>query len=224
MQIRAVAFDIDGTLYPNRAVYARLVPFAFTHPRFLIAFGRIRKLIRDTDPDEPFHDRQAHLLAQYLRREPASMREKIERKIYRGWEPIFLRIKLYPFVIECIEAFRAAGLRLGVLSDFPAERKIDYLGLKGRFDAVLCSEESGELKPGPRPFAMLAEALGVPAGQILFVGNSVKYDIAGAKQAGMVTALIARERKRTDDTDFVFKDYRDLRDWALGLVGDGGRS
>ena len=44
--IDAVAFDIDGTLYPNSALYRRMIPFFLTNVRFMLAFGEVRREIR----------------------------------------------------------------------------------------------------------------------------------------------------------------------------------
>jgi putative hydrolase of the HAD superfamily len=51
------------------------------------------------------------------------------------------------------------------------------------------------------------------------VGNSVSYDIAGAQQQGMKTALVVsplqKHRRNTGNADFVFSDYRQLRAFVL---------
>ena len=44
--ISAVAFDLDGTLYPNYSLYIRLLPFLFRHPQLIAALGKARQIIR----------------------------------------------------------------------------------------------------------------------------------------------------------------------------------
>jgi HAD superfamily hydrolase (TIGR01549 family) len=221
MEIRAVAFDLDGTLYPNRSVYLRLVPFAVAHPRLLIGLGKVRDQIRRMEITEPYYDVQARLLGQRLGMEPSRAKALLEKRVYRGWEPIFHKVKLYPQVWETIAALRTAGLSLGLLSDFPPETKIQHLGLSGIFDTVLASEETGHIKPDARPFLALASALALEPAQILYVGNNYKVDVLGALDAGMKAAWRGRGGKGLDPRVFRFTDYRKLRDYVLTLTETG---
>ncbi|MDR1100648.1 MAG: HAD family hydrolase [Treponema sp.] len=227
--IEGVAYDLDGTLYPNYRLNLALIPFLLREWRFLLAFGKARDIIRAAQElpagagaakDAPdFYAAQARLIAGILGAEPARIQEKVETLIYRGWEPLFKKIKLFPGVKETLGAFRDAGLRQGLLSDFPPERKLEYLGLSAYWDAALCSERSGRLKPDPRPFWELAEALGVSPERLLYVGNSQRCDVAGAKRAGMKTALISFSPRfwgrNRGAADFIFHDYRQLLNYVL---------
>jgi putative hydrolase of the HAD superfamily len=147
------------------------------------------------------------------------VKDRTERLIYHGWEPLFRTVKPYHHVSETLSAFKSAGLNLGLLSDFPAEQKLKYLGLDGYWDTVICSEHTNRLKPDPTPFQELARRMALPPEQILYVGNSVSYDIVGAKQQGMKAALVSsplkKHRRNTGNADFVFSDYRQLRAFVL---------
>lgn len=224
--IKAVAFDLDGTLYPNHSLYRRLLPFVLKEWRLLAAFGRARDIIRAEQeqrrqdaascPGGGYYGLQARLTAKLLRAAPEPVQEKIERLIYRGWEHHFKKIKLFPHVAQTLAALRQAGLKLGLLSDFPPETKLEYLGITGFWDAVLCSERTGALKPAARPFLELACALGLAPEQVLYVGNSRRCDIRGARQAGMRAALVTgRLSFRRSAADYTFHDYRQLRDFVL---------
>jgi putative hydrolase of the HAD superfamily len=247
--IKAIAFDLDGTLYPNYRFNIRLVPFLLKEWRLLLAFGRARHLIRTAQkrPAEGkalsavpkvqlqngnFYENQARLTADILKSDPLVTGEKIERLIYRGWEPLFRKIGLFPCVRETLESLRAAGFKTGLLSDFPPEAKLEHLGIAGLWDAVLCSERTGALKPDPRPFEELAAALSLKPEQILYVGNSFRYDITGAKRAGMQAAWLTGKLRRKRGpagrdagadkgrpgavfADFSFFDYRQLRKYVL---------
>jgi putative hydrolase of the HAD superfamily len=221
--IQAVAFDLDGTLYPNCRLYIRLLPFLLKEWRLLAAFGRARDIIRleqkqgQYKSGTDFYYYQAQLTAAILKTPTEATKEKIDRLIYRGWEPLFKKVALFPHAGETLAALRQAGLKTGLLSDFPPETKLYNLGITHHWDAVCCSEETGALKPDPRPFACLAAALGCAPEQILYVGNSLRYDTAGARRAGMQTALITGRVYRSGLTgpDFAFYDYRQLRDYVL---------
>ena len=220
----AVAFDLDGTLYPNYRLNVRLLPFLVKHWPLLVAFSRARDRIRARQEKTPaafkdnFYDYQAWLVAEQLKAPPQQVRDRIERLIYRGWERHFLHIRLLPHVPEMLAELKAAGLKLGMLSDFPPQTKLENLGIAGLWDAVICSETAGALKPAVRPFVCLAEALGCAPERTLYVGNSYRYDILGASRAGMKTALLTR-RGQPDRAkpvaDFIFHDYRQLGDFVL---------
>jgi len=223
--ISAVAFDLDGTLYPNYRLNLRLLPFLFRHCRFMLAFGRARDIIRQEQAalavQQPsridFYERQAQLVAEQIKAKKEEIREKIDRLIYRGWEPFFLKIKPFPHVKELLGELKAAGMKLGLLSDFPPETKLEYLGLSSLWDTVLCTESIGALKPAAMPFEELAKALGCQPGQILYVGNSRRYDVEGAKRAGLKAALlnIGLPVITGIRADFTFRDYRQLRNFML---------
>jgi putative hydrolase of the HAD superfamily len=103
------------------------------------------------------------------------------------------------------------------MSDFPIGDKLKFMRLDGLWDVELCTEELGALKPALKPFQALIRALQCPPESILYVGNSVRYDISGAKNAGMRTALIRRlpSFSGTGGADFVFRDYRQLKQFVL---------
>jgi putative hydrolase of the HAD superfamily len=257
--IEGAAFDLDGTLYPNYRFNIQLGPFLLSGWRLLWAFGKARTEIRaarerelratsaDTGPAGGFYDRQAEITARILGQDEALVREKIDTLIYRGWEPLFKNIKLFPHVRETLASLKAGGLKLGLLSDFPLKQKLENLGLSAPdlWDAAICSEETGRIKPDPLPFGALADAMGLPPEKIIYVGNSLSYDINGACRAGMKTALVCPRWKasvlnrraaaraadinairtnasqgdinamRTNAPDFAFYDYRQLEKYVL---------
>ena len=222
--IEGVAFDLDGTLYPNYRLHIRLIPFLLKEWRLVSAFGKARNIIRKNQEKTPvitgsFYEHQAAITAEILGEQQAALKEKLDRLIYRGWEPLFKTIKLFKGVIDTLAALKNAGYKLGLLSDFPPETKLENLKISGIWDAVLCSECCGALKPHSLSFKELAEAMSLPPGRIIYVGNSHAYDIAGAYLAGMKTALIKSRlipgSKKKPNADFTFNNYRQLFDFML---------
>ena len=219
-----MAFDLDGTLYPNYRFNIRLLPSLFKYWRLLSAFGKARKQLRIEQENQDFpsiYDYQTQKTAEFMRKPADQIKEKIEKFIYKDWDRHFLKIKLFSHVKEVLTEFKAAGLKLAVLSDLPPEKKLKNLGLEGFWDTVLCSEKTGRLKPAARPFIELSNSLKIPAMQILYVGNRFDYDIIGASRAGMKTALIVKNTAKKPypegkvKTDFLFNNYRQLYDYVL---------
>ena len=219
MKFSALAFDLDGTLYPNYRLYIRLVPFLLRNQRLLRAMDKARTMLRRSgEYGADFYDAQAALMAGVLKKPAGRIKEQTERLIYRGWEPFFKNIKLFPYAREALDSFRGHGIKLGLLSDFPPENKLENLEITQYWDAVVCSERAGRLKPDPKSFLDLASNLSVLPENMLYVGNSVPYDVIGAASAGMKTALISPRWKKGPASvplDFVFHDYRQLRDYVL---------
>ena len=139
----------------------------------------------------------------------------IDRTVHEGWESLLDRVKPYLGVRECVARLHAAGLRTGVISDFPVGRKLGRLGLEGLFECAQWSEESGYLKPNPEPFLRIADCLGSTPETTVYVGNSYEYDVVGAKSVGMVAVHLARRRVAGGVADFTTRSYRDLGDWIL---------
>lgn len=226
MALRAIAFDIDGTLYSSPFLYLRLIPFALRNERLLRAFGMVRAELHGLALNPEYrsrmpHDRadfcrfQAELLAPRIESDPGTAESLIARVIYGELEEAFSRVKPYRGLREALATLQGAGLRLAALSDFPARAKLDRLGLGEFFEFALCSEDSGLLKPAAEPFIDLAEKLDVSPSEILYVGNSLRYDIKGARGAGMRAAL--RGRRGIREAEFHFTDWSRFASYVLAL-------
>lgn len=228
MAFRAIGFDIDGTLYPSWRLNLALAGFAVRNYRCLKAFGRVRHELRELfrSPEyraappagvEEFHRLQAALVARRLGIDEETALEGVERFFYQVVPESFDRIRTFPGVREALLRLKAAGLRLGALSDFPGERKLELMGLGDLFDVVMTSEETGYLKPEPEPVRVLSDRLGVGPAELLYVGNSAAYDVAGAKAAGAASAYIRSLFGGGKDggADYSFRRYPDLADWIL---------
>ncbi len=218
MEIRAVCFDLDGTLYPNYRMYLYSLLFGVLHPKLLFHFSAIRKQIRHIRPIENFRRVQADILAERLGIPPEKALLVVDRSIYTEWGSSFRKIRTYPEVRETLSEIRGLGLKLGLLSDFPVETKLVYLGLDGIWDTAFCSETTGYLKPNAEPFLEAADRLGVQPSEVLYVGNSYQYDILGANRAGMLSAHLTPRPVKGGVADFSFRAFSELRDYVRSLV------
>ena len=229
--LEAVAFDIDGTIYPEWKFHLLLFPFLLKNMRFMKAFGRVRREIRRMQKEdarvwEDFFDVQADMLAESIGGEKTEIKNELQDKIYRGWKSILAKVKPYKHVVEVVRELKTRGLKIALLSDFLIEQKGDVWGVLPLCDVALGSEEVGALKPSSYPFLSLARALNVSPERILYVGNNVEYDIKGASAVGMKTALIRKKffsflQKDDSTADIVFSDYRQLLEKIEALQKEG---
>lgn len=218
--IEAVAFDIDGTLYPSWSLYIQMPLYVLRHLRFYLHYNKIRRKLHRTAPLSDFYEYQARLFAEDAGIESSRAKKIIDEICYKGIQKFFLLIKPYRHALDCIRAFKESGLKIGVLSDFPPSQKGSIWGIRDLCDVCIGSEESGALKPSVYPFGILSRKLGVSPEKILYVGNSIKYDIQGANNAGMKSAYIMTGidrifNRKCPEADFSFKNYRQLLNFVL---------
>jgi putative hydrolase of the HAD superfamily len=102
-------------------------------------------------------------------------------------------LELAPGARECIDALRARGCKLGIVTNgFAATHhdKIARLGLTPLFDALFIADEMGMVKPDPNVFRHACETLGSTPEHTAMVGDRYDRDVVGARDAGLYTVLI----------------------------------
>ncbi|MDH7483087.1 MAG: HAD family hydrolase [Spirochaetales bacterium] len=220
--IRAVACDIDGTLYPSAAINLHCLDLLVQHPLLLSAFARVRKEIRvlQLEPgyaprsQSELHDLQHQLVARHLRITRERAASLVQSIFYHEVPARFGKIVPFAGVFETLELLKRRKIVLAALSDLPVHPKLELLGLDQQFDLALCSETWGRLKPDPLVFQQLCANLGCDPEQVLYVGNNPHYDIEGARAAGMHTAYLGRHRTHAD---FTFVRWIELIQWLEAL-------
>ncbi|MDC7336725.1 HAD family hydrolase [Streptomyces lydicus] len=101
---------------------------------------------------------------------------------------------LFPDSLPALEAL-APLLRQAVLSNSSTanqERKLAALGIRARFEAVLCADELGHAKPAAEAFASACAALGLAAEEVVYVGDRLDIDALGARDAGLAAVWLDR--------------------------------
>jgi FMN phosphatase YigB (HAD superfamily) len=98
---------------------------------------------------------------------------------------------LAPGARECLAALRAAGLRVGVAANQPRTVAPLLEGLLEPGELMGTSDAWGVSKPAPEFFARVIDELGLPAGEIAYVGDRVDNDVVPAAEAGMVAVFLA---------------------------------
>ena len=210
-EIKAVAYDIDGTLYETWKLNIRLPLHFLTHLYFFSKYNKARKDLRKMGITSDFKKEQIKYMADALSCSEEQAHSKLEKIVYSGLKSHFVKIKPCKNALESVKAFKNAGLKIALLSDFPPEQKGELWGIKPYCDVILGSEDCGALKPSSIPFEKMAEALGVNPEEILYVGNSYKYDVLGSKNAGMKAAWFTKKKKdKTGKADLVFREYSSL--------------
>jgi putative hydrolase of the HAD superfamily len=113
-------------------------------------------------------------------------------------------IRPLPGAVEALEAFRAAGVKLALLTNGAAaaqRRKIERFDLAKYFDHVHVEGERGFGKPDERVYAGAVAALGVSRGEAWSVGDNLVWEVAVPKRMGFFTVWVNRHDATTREAE-----------------------
>jgi HAD superfamily hydrolase (TIGR01549 family) len=98
----------------------------------------------------------------------------------------------YPDAIPCLRALKAAGLKVGLAGNQPAEAESALAGIGLPVDFIASSAGWGVEKPSPEFFARTADAACLPPDQIAYVGDRLDNDVLPAATFGMAAVFLRR--------------------------------
>ena len=111
---------------------------------------------------------------------------------------------------------------LAVISDtgFASGRAQDRLlekdAARDFFSATIYSMDVGHAKPRPEIFATAVDTLGVPAGEILHIGDNERTDVRGALAAGFRAIRLDVVRAGgPSEAEFVARSFEELTDYLV---------
>jgi putative hydrolase of the HAD superfamily len=109
--------------------------------------------------------------------------------------------RVYEDVLPTLQALRARGFKLAALSNWDERLRplLQVLGLAEYFEVIVVSGEIGHHKPSPAIYAQAAQALNLPPGQILHIGDGQREDWEGARQAGFGAFWLNRQGTATGE-------------------------
>ena len=127
-------------------------------------------------------------------------------------------IQLYPDSLDVLAELKAQGLLIGINTNRPCTAEMHLPGLRDMgiapyVDAVVCSGDTGYVKPHPSTFELVLDRLGVASVDAVMVGDLRDADMRGAKAIGMRT--IWKLNGRYDlppcpDADYAIHDLAEL--------------
>ena len=194
MTIRALVFDLDDTLYPER----KYVESGFKAVAKAIAgqsggkpanyFDFMITALEQNGRGRIFDD----LLEQFsLPAEKFPIETLVN--LYRQHEPL---IELYPGVEEMLRRLRK-NYRLAIVTDGTAimqRRKITALALCTMVDEVIYCWELAAPKPSPDGFQAAMQQLAVTPADTIIIGDRPDHDLAAAFAIGCLAIRIASNR------------------------------
>ena len=121
-------------------------------------------------------------------------------ELVRTWESHH-NFTLYPDSLPTLEALRAAGLKLGLVSNGSRDLEEFVRHHALEVDCAVGSRDFGRTKPHPDIFLRALELLDVEAGEAAMVGDSLEDDVDGARALGIRAFLLDRDGRYPGEPD-----------------------
>lgn len=219
MPLRSATFDLDGTLVDS------IPDLAAACHAMLAELGQPPRT--DGDIHRFVGKGMAVLVERCLTWEAAPEASLLEAGIAafrRHYADINGRAStVYPGVVDGLEAFRALGLPLGVVTNKPAAFTaplLERMGLAAYFEVVISGDTLAFKKPRPEPLLHACALLATEPGLNLHVGDSLN-DIESARAAGCPVICVPygyNEGRPVDsaDCDALVSDLVAAARWAAG--------
>lgn len=192
--IRAYVFDAYGTLFDVHSAVRALAGAVGEDAPALSDLWRVKQLEyswvrtlcgRYRDFERLTEQALDYALARFPAVDPALKLPLLDA--YR-------RLDAYPEARPVLEALKARGARLAILSNGTAAMLADavlHAGLDGLFDAVLSVDGIARFKTAPEAYALAGAAFGLTPPSVSFQSSN-GWDIAGATGFGFRTVWINR--------------------------------
>ena len=182
-RVRAVIFDLDGTLIDAYLPVIRSIHFALSRENFpLPSPGLIKRSVGWGD---------RHLIEKFVGRES---RDRV-LAVYRKHHARSLKhgLKFLPGALNILNTLRRQGLNLAVASNRP--RKFSLIILKELeilhyFDLVLCADQLKRPKPYPDILLTTLNIFRLRPSEALYVGD-MTIDVTTGKRARVRTVAVA---------------------------------
>ena len=184
---KGVLFDLDGTLVDNytaihsclSATFAESGIPAPTYDKVIHSVGgsiliTVKKVLAGSGDEE----RAEALAARYL--------ELFPKYVFEG-------LSIIPYAADILSALKTRGLRLACFTNKQRAGAMDVLGKLGLseyLDAIVATSLNSPRKPEPEFTRMGIAALGLSAGEVVGIGDSL-YDYKAALAGGIDSAIVA---------------------------------
>lgn len=185
MKIKGVILDVDGTLVDSNDAHTRAWLEALSQHGHKCSYEEIRcRIGMGSD----------HLLPELIGVEKETPEGK---RISEAWSEIFEReylpkLEAFPRTRELLLALKQQGMKLVVASSAEKEMLDQLLEIAGANDLVedtTSSDDAESSKPDPDIVNAALDSIGLPASEVIMLGDT-PYDIEAARKLGIGTIAL----------------------------------
>jgi HAD superfamily hydrolase (TIGR01549 family) len=203
-KIKAVIFDVDGTLYSLKKLYARmyreLFKYYLMHPHKTLDLWILHNFIQAREhnaatvtPD--LEKAQYEWAVQASRMPLAQVQPVVQQWIFET--PLkYLYDCRYPEIIQLFGGLADRGIPTAIFSDYPAQAKLACLGLSSSCIVSSTDKNVNCLKPDPTGLQVVVEKLGLAMQDCLFIGDRDDRDGECARKVGMSYLILDSSASR----------------------------
>jgi putative hydrolase of the HAD superfamily len=225
LPIKALLFDLGDTLlhtegfdyeaclwemHQNLSQNGIVTPFEDFKRAYFEVRDRFYKEMDRTLKEQDFAERVTETL-RYFGFELSSQDKRVHEAVEVFMNLFVESLRMDDYLPQLLEWLRKK-YKMGIISNMSfaeaVPRTLRKFDIAHYFDAIIVSGFVGWRKPSPRIFNKALRALNVKAQQSVFIGDSPRADIEGAKKLGMKTVLVVEEDKKIPSTD-TFRLYVD---------------
>ncbi|MEW6509935.1 MAG: HAD-IA family hydrolase [Bacteroidota bacterium] len=209
-RVAGVIFDIDGTLTKtNELIFAsfnhvaeKYVGRRYTPPEIIAMFGppeegALAQIVGDEAVGAAMDD-----LCRYYREHHGRL-----AGLHPGMQEMLADLRTHGVILA---VFTGKGRRTTLIT-------LEALGIDGYFDMIVSGSDLDRHKPDPEGIRRVLEQFGLPAAEVLMVGDSAG-DVTAARGAGVTSVAVLwdsydPERVLRASPDRVFYRVEDLASW-----------
>lgn len=183
--IRALAFDLDGTLVDSAPGLSQAIDHALSD----LQLPPPGLALASTWIGNGADVMMTRALTWALGREPHAEEQRDARALFDKYyaQTVEAGSTLFPRVVETLAALQAQGLPLAIVTNKPTPfvaPLLELLGIAEYFTQIIGGDDVIVKKPHPAAIFLVLGHFGVLPGQLLFVGDS-RNDILAAQAAGV---------------------------------------
>jgi FMN hydrolase / 5-amino-6-(5-phospho-D-ribitylamino)uracil phosphatase len=225
VEIEAMTFDLDDTLYDNLPVIKKAVATMFSeleerYPKIKVApddfraemIGRQKSLSPDGGADLGAlrHRTISHFAAEAGYGNASEIADDVMQAFLRERN----NVVLFPGVLETLSLLSSRGIKLGAITNGNAD--MSKTPLKDALEFCVSAGALGQLKPGEAPFLEALSLCSSSPARTVHVGDDLVSDVSGAHRLGIRTVWFNCKNKplpeeHKEQVDAIITDIRQLQ-------------
>ncbi len=212
LEVKAVLFDLDGTILDSRKAYMKAMKAAFSSiGQRTVDIETVTEIPKRIEQGLPIHDlidrpKVGDFMDVYLKTYYGSTATESQPigGISRMLRTLSKKVKLAITTMRCVPARNVI-------------KELENFGLAEYFQEVITTLDTENPKPSPEALIKCAKRLGVQITECAVVGDSIVDVKAGKRARAMTIAVLSgifsREELEAENPDLILESAKNLPDY-----------